>query len=164
MICLTTTPIQIDDLLGHVADASSGATVLFIGTTRDHNQGRRVERLEYEAYAGMAEKELARVAEEAKAQWPLAAIAIVHRVGDVPVGQASVAIAVSSAHRADAFAAGRFAIDRLKEIVPIWKKEYFEGGALWIGDQCCNHGTWQDASLVSDLEPAPADVAATPPR
>lgn len=167
MIRLTAAPICIDDVLGQVADASSGATVLFVGTTRDHNQGRRVERLEYEAYGGMAEKELSRVADEARAKWPLVAIAIVHRIGEVPVGQVSVAIAVSSAHRADAFAAGRFAIDRLKEIVPIWKKEYFEGGALWIGDQCCNHGTWHDPSHTPVDEHkigAPADATSTAPR
>lgn len=156
MISLTRQPILLDDLIDAVGDPAAGATVLFVGTTRDHNQGRRVDRLEYEAYGGMAEKELSRVAEEARARWPLLGLAIVHRIGEVPVGKASVAIAVSSAHRADAFEAGRFAIDRLKEIVPIWKKEYFEGGALWIGDQCCHHGTWHA------LEPGPHEPAGAP--
>ena len=145
MIRLTPDPILLDDLLRAVGDPAAGALVLFVGTTRDHNQGRHVERLEYEAYPGMAEKEMEGIAEEARRRWPLQQVAIVHRTGVVPVGSASVAIAVSSAHRADAFEAARFAIDRLKEVVPIWKKEFFEGGEVWIGDQCCGVGKWSDA-------------------
>ena len=145
MIRLTSEPILLDDLVRAAGDPASGALVLFVGTTRDHNQGRRVERLEYEAYPGMAEREMEKIAEEARRRWPLQKVAIVHRTGVVPVGSASVAIAVSSAHRADAFEAARFAIDRLKEVVPIWKKEFFEGGEVWIGDQCCGVGAWSDA-------------------
>ncbi|MFM7736572.1 MAG: molybdenum cofactor biosynthesis protein MoaE [Alphaproteobacteria bacterium] len=145
MIRLTPDPILLDDLVRAAGDPASGALVLFVGTTRDHNQGRRVERLEYEAYPGMAEREMEKIAEEARRRWPLQQVAIVHRTGVVPVGSASVAIAVSSAHRADAFEAARFAIDRLKEVVPIWKKEFFEGGEVWIGDQCCGTGAWSDA-------------------
>jgi len=89
-----------------------------------------VRGLEYEAYPEMALRELERIGRQACERWPIRKIGIVHRVGPVPVGEASVAIAVSSAHRAAAFEACRFAIDRLKEIVPIWKKEYFEGGAV----------------------------------
>lgn len=145
MIRLTSEPILLDDLVRAAGDPASGALVLFVGTTRDHNQGRRVERLEYEAYPGMAEREMEKIADEARRRWPLQKVAIVHRTGVVPVGSASVAIAVSSAHRADAFEAARFAIDRLKEVVPIWKKEFFEGGEIWIGDQCCGVGAWSDA-------------------
>jgi molybdopterin synthase catalytic subunit len=129
MIRLTPDPILLDDLLAAVGDPKAGAMVLFVGTTRDHNEGRNVERLEYEAYPGMAEREMERIAAEARERWSIARVAVVHRTGVVPVGQASVAIAVSSAHRADAFEAARFTIDRLKELVPIWKKEFFEGGA-----------------------------------
>ncbi len=167
MIRLTDQPIVIDELLDAVADPAAGAVVLFVGTTRDHNQGRRVERLEYEAYAAMAEKELERVAIEARGRWELTRIAVVHRTGAVPVGRASVAIAVSAAHRAAAFEAARFTIDRLKEVVPIWKKEFFEGGAVWIGDQCCQHGTWtghdrgESATADSAAGSAP-DPAADP--
>jgi molybdopterin synthase catalytic subunit len=146
MIRLTPDPILLDDLLAAVGDPKAGAMVLFVGTTRDHNEGRNVERLEYEAYPGMAEREMERIAAEARERWSIARVAVVHRTGVVPVGQASVAIAVSSAHRADAFEAARFTIDRLKELVPIWKKEFFEGGAVWIGDQACRVGTWSDSA------------------
>ncbi len=150
MLRLTDRPIAIDDVLAAVADPAAGATVLFVGTTRDHNDGRRVERLEYEAYAGMAERELGRIAAAARERWPIARIAVVHRTGAVPIGAASVAIAVSAAHRAAAFEAARFAIDRLKEVVPIWKKELFEGGALWIGDQQEREGRWSRAAAEED--------------
>jgi molybdopterin synthase catalytic subunit len=109
--------------------------VTFAGTTRDHNDGRSVTRLEYEAYPEMALAEMRKIGDEARQRWPIADIAIVHRIGVVPIGEASVVIAVSSAHRAAAFAACHFAIDRLKEVVPIWKKEHFEGGEVWIGTQ-----------------------------
>jgi len=125
--------IDVGDVVASVGDSSAGATATFIGMTRDHNGGRVVRFLEYEAYGGMAEQEMERIGREAADRWPICKIAIVHRTGLVPIGEASVAIAVSAAHRAEAFAACRFAIDRLKERVPIWKKEHFEGGEVWIG-------------------------------
>jgi len=91
--------------------------------------------LDYEAYPEMAEKELARIGAEAKQKWPICKMAIVHRLGPVQIGEASVIIAVSSAHRDAAFAASRFAIEEIKKTVPIWKKEVFEGGEVWIGSQ-----------------------------
>lgn len=118
-----------------VAHPSAGAIVTFAGTTRNDNVGRRVIRLEYEAYAPMALSEMRKLALEAGTRWKIVRIAIRHRIGPVAIGETSVAIAVSSAHRAEAFEACRFAIDRLKEIVPIWKKEYFEGGEIWVGCQ-----------------------------
>ena len=118
-----------------VADSHTGATVTFIGTTRDHNDGRAVTRLEYEAYPEMALAEMRKIGDVARQRWPITAIAIVHRIGLVPIGEASVVIAVSAAHRAAAFEACHFAIDRLKEVVPIWKKEHFDGGEVWIGSQ-----------------------------
>jgi molybdopterin synthase catalytic subunit len=147
MFRLTDAPIVIDELLTAVADPTAGAVVLFIGTTRDHNDGRSVARLEYEAYAGMAEKEIERIAAAAKSRWEIARIAVVHRTGVVPIGMASVAIAVSAGHRGPAFEAARFTIDRLKEVVPIWKKEFFAGGAVWIGDQSGSVGTWSDPAV-----------------
>ena len=143
MLLLTDQPIVLDEVLSAVADPAAGAVVVFIGMTRNHNEGRQVEGLEYEAYASMATSELEKIASEARARWPIARIAVAHRTGRVPIGMASVVIAVSSAHRSEAFAAARFTIDRLKETVPIWKKEYFSGGAIWIGDQSCREGTWQ---------------------
>ncbi|HZP44445.1 MAG TPA: molybdenum cofactor biosynthesis protein MoaE [Candidatus Binataceae bacterium] len=118
-----------------VADPSAGAIVSFAGTTRATNSGRRVTRLEYEAYEPMALLEMRKLAHEAGRRWPIIRIAIRHRVGVVAIGEISVAIAVAAAHRGEAFEACRFAIDRLKEIVPIWKKEHFEGGEVWIGCQ-----------------------------
>jgi molybdopterin synthase catalytic subunit len=128
-------PIDVAAVAAAVADPASGATVTFIGTTRDHHDGRAVTQLEYEAFPEMALAELHKIGATATARWPIAKIAIVHRIGIVPIGDASVVIAVSAAHRAPAFAACHFAIDRLKEIVPIWKKEHFAGGAVWIGSQ-----------------------------
>lgn len=128
-------PIDVTALAQAVADPGAGAVTTFVGTTRVHNAGRRVIRLEYEAYETMALNELRKLAEEACRSFELCRIAIQHRIGAVEIGQVSVAIAVSAAHRDAAFAACRFAIDRIKEIVPIWKKEHFDGGEVWIGCQ-----------------------------
>jgi molybdopterin synthase catalytic subunit len=135
MYDIVSQPIDIAAVSAAVSDPGTGATVTFLGTTRDHNDGRKVLRLEYEAYADMAIAEMRKIGDAAKEQWPVAAVAIVHRVGVVPIGEASVVIAVSAAHRRAAFEACHFAIDRLKEVVPIWKKEHFEGGEVWIGSQ-----------------------------
>ncbi len=118
-----------------VADPKAGAIATFLGVTRNHNDGRAVTGLEYEAYPDMAMREMERIGATARERWPIHAIAIVHRVGKVPIGEASVVIAVSSSHRRAAFEACHFAIDRLKEVVPIWKKEIFAGGEVWIGSQ-----------------------------
>ena len=128
-------PIDAATVTAAVADSGTGATVTFIGTTRDHNDGRRVTQLEYEAYPEMAIAEMRRIGATAQQRWPITRIAIVHRIGVVAIGEASVVIAVSAGHRRAAFDACHFAIDRLKEIVPIWKKEHFEGGEVWIGSQ-----------------------------
>lgn len=135
MIAIVDHAIDLQAVCASVGRAASGASVTFIGTTRDHHAGRRVTRLEYEAYPPMALAEMEKIAASARERWPIEAIALVHRIGVVPVGEASVAIAVSAAHRAAAFAASQFAIDRLKEVVPIWKKEHYEGGEIWIGSQ-----------------------------
>jgi molybdopterin synthase catalytic subunit len=127
--------IELDELVAYVTDPEAGAIATFIGTTRNHNDGRRVIALDYEAYPEMAEKELARIGADAEKQWPICRMAIVHRLGPVQIGDASVIIAVSSAHRDAAFAACRFAIEEIKKTVPIWKKEVFEGGEVWIGSQ-----------------------------
>lgn len=135
MIAIVDQPIDLAALAASVGRDASGAVVSFVGTTRDHHDGRRVSRLEYEAYPPMALAEMEKIAATARRDWPIEAIAMVHRIGVVPVGEASVAIAVSAAHRAAAFAACQFAIDRLKEVVPIWKKEHYAGGEIWIGAQ-----------------------------
>ncbi len=135
MFAITERPIDVAALLAAVRDPGAGAVCTFLGTTRGDNAGRRVRRLEYEAFASMATKEMRRLAAEAKRRWPVRRVAMVHRIGVVPVGEASVGIAVASAHRAEAFTACRWLIDRLKAIVPIWKKEHFQGGEVWIGAQ-----------------------------
>ncbi len=128
-------PLDVAVLEKAVAEPGAGATVTFVGTTRHENAGRRVIRLEYEAYEPMALSEMRKIADEAGRRFKITRVATSHRIGVVEIGEASVAIAVSAPHRGEAFDACRFVIDRLKEIVPIWKKEYFEGGEVWIGCQ-----------------------------
>jgi molybdopterin synthase catalytic subunit len=135
MIRITRTRIALDRLVRAVRDPAAGAVVTFLGTTRNENEGRRVVRLEYEAFTTMARREMGALAAEASRRWPIRKVAMAHRTGIVPVGEASVAIVVSAGHRAEAFAACRWLIDRLKEIVPIWKREHFRGGQVWIGAQ-----------------------------
>jgi molybdopterin synthase catalytic subunit/molybdopterin converting factor small subunit len=120
-------PLSLDGVSARVRDPRAGAVVTFQGVTRD------VERLEYEAYAEMAEDVMAQLARDLEARYELCAIAIHHRVGTLGIGEASVAIAVSAPHRQDALAACKEAIDRLKETVPLWKKEVYEGGEEWLG-------------------------------
>jgi molybdopterin synthase catalytic subunit len=115
----------------------------FVGMTRNTNEGRCVIRLEYECYPGMAEKEMEKIALDALTRWSIRKIAMIHRLGQVDIGEASVAIAVSSGHRHAAFEACHFAINQLKAIVPIWKKELYEGGELWIGSQTGTVGSFQ---------------------
>ncbi|MFQ5542141.1 MAG: molybdenum cofactor biosynthesis protein MoaE [Candidatus Binatia bacterium] len=135
MFRVTQKAIELQDLVSFVADPAAGAVATFIGTARDHNDGRKVISLEYEAYPEMAERELARLGEEAGRRWKIHRIAIVHRVGAVRIGEPSVIVAVSASHRHEALEACRFAIEELKKTVPIWKKEVFEGGEVWIGTQ-----------------------------
>lgn len=133
MIRLTRELIDADDLLQRVTRPEAGAVVLFLGTTREMTDGRRTVTLDYEAYDGMAEKKLAELEAEARSRWSLVECVIVHRLGRVPLAEASVAIAVSTPHRADAFAAGQWLIDMLKRDVPIWKQEHWADGASeWV--------------------------------
>ena len=136
---VTAERIDTQALLAEVGAAAAGGTTLFVGTTRNENEGRMVERLEYEAYETMAIDEMRRIGDEIAQRWRVVAVAMVHRVGVVPVGEASVAVAVASGHREEAFAACRYGIDTLKATVPIWKKEYYLGGEHWVGP-CHTHG------------------------
>ncbi len=140
MFAISTTPIDMAAVIAAVADDGAGAVATFGGMTRAHNRGRRVIKLEYEAYDDMAVAEFRRLATEAAGRWPLGRTAIVHRSGVVPVGELSVAVAVSAEHRAEALAACAWLIDGLKHVAPIWKKEHFEGGEVWIGSLAdCEH-------------------------
>jgi molybdopterin synthase catalytic subunit len=115
-----------------VESPACGAVATFVGLVRNHNAGRRVEWLDYEAYPSLAVKTFERIGSEAAARWPEVALAIHHRSGRIAIGEASVVIAAASPHRADAFAACRYAIERVKQIAPVWKHEHFEGGDVWI--------------------------------
>lgn len=133
MVQLITEPIDTAAVLDGVASRRAGAIVLFLGTTREFTGQRRTESLDYECYPLMAEKQMAELETEARRKWPIVECAIVHRLGHLKLGEASVAIAVSSPHRRDAFEAGQWLIDRLKEIVPIWKKEnWADGKSEWV--------------------------------
>jgi molybdopterin converting factor subunit 1 len=132
IIDLTEERLDPGPVIDAVLHPGSGAVVVFLGTVRDEDQGRKVRYLEYDAYRSMAEKEMQRIGEELLARWPAARIAMRHRFGRLEVSETALVIAVSAPHRADAFEACRYAIDRIKEIVPIWKKEVWDDGEAWL--------------------------------
>jgi MoaE-MoaD fusion protein len=132
LIELTAEPLDVHRTEAAVGHPGAGAICSFTGVVRDNNRGEAVTHLEYEAYGGMAEREMRRIADEVAERWPGTRVAMVHRTGQLEIGEASVLISVSAPHRADAFDACRHAIDRLKESVPIWKKEFARSGASWL--------------------------------
>jgi molybdopterin synthase catalytic subunit len=132
---LTADVLSVDSLTSAVLDTAGGpigAVATFVGLVRGENLGRRVAFLEYEAYEPLALKAFARIDEEARAAWPSITLGLHHRTGRLEIGESSIAIVVASAHRAEAFAACRYAIERVKQIAPIWKHEHFDGGEVWI--------------------------------
>lgn len=129
---VTPAPLDVAGVSSALGAPGDGAVTTFVGLVRDHNAGHRVLWLDYEAHAPLAVKAFEQIAVEAEARWPEARLAIHHRIGRVEVGEASVVIAAASPHRAEAFSACRYAIERLKQIAPIWKHEHFEGGDVWI--------------------------------
>lgn len=133
MIELCWGPLSTEKCVGAVRRVGAGGIVVFIGSVRDMSDGKQVEYLEYEAYEPMALQKLNEVAAEAKARWPVLAIAMQHRVGRLEIGDDAVVVAVACPHRAESFEACRYVIDRLKQVVPIWKKEHGEGGDVWVG-------------------------------
>ena len=129
---VTDAPLSVDDVLGRLADPAIGAVGTFVGVVRAETHGRETRYLEYEAYPEMAEKQLRRIGQEIRQRWPsIREVAIVHRIGRLDIGQTIVVIAVTSAHRREVFSATHYAIDRLKQIVPIWKKEVWADGEEW---------------------------------
>jgi molybdopterin synthase catalytic subunit len=133
MISLTHQPIDASAILADIGSRDAGAAVLFLGVTREFTQGRRTVALDYECYPEMAEKKLAELEAEARRRWPIIGCVVVHRLGRLELGEASIAIAVSSPHRADAFAAGQWLIDTIKQDVPIWKQEHWaDGTSQWM--------------------------------
>ncbi|HEX6463274.1 MAG TPA: molybdenum cofactor biosynthesis protein MoaE [Vicinamibacterales bacterium] len=141
-------PLDVMAVAATVAGARDGAVATFVGLVRDHNAGRRVLWLDYEAYPALAVKAFEQVSAEAAARWPDARIAIHHRTGRIEIGEASVAIAAASHHRGDAFAACRYAIERVKQIAPIWKHEHFDGGDVWIEGASANPADDQARTLA----------------
>ena len=133
-VWVTDDEIDADEVVGLVGSDRDGAVVVFHGITRDHNEGRAVLWLEYEAYSPMAEDVMSQIILEMREKWEIGDVAVCHRTGRVDIGETSMVLAVSAAHRRPAFESALYFIDRLKEVVPIWKKEYFEGGEVWIGE------------------------------
>ena len=143
--CLTRERINAEQIANNLKSAEDGAVVVFDGIVRNHSRGRRTRYLEYSAYEPMAAAELEKLAQQALATYPVRDVRIVHRLGTLQIGETSVLVVVSSAHRAAAFDAARWIIDTLKKTVPIWKKEYFEDGAVW-----------------ADGEPFPPEISISP--
>lgn len=131
-------PIVVEEVTNKVARREAVAITTFIGTVRELTKGKRTLHLEYEAYKPMAVKQLTKIGEEINGKWPDAKVAIKHRVGRLEIMDIAVVIAVSSPHRKVAYEANEYAIERIKQIVPIWKKEFWEDGTMWIGDQLEN--------------------------
>ena len=136
---VTPEPLDPEKLVSHVRKDEAGAVVLFYGVVRDNNKGRRVEHLEYDAYPEMAEKVMRDLAGEIMGRFPVTDIAIQHRTGRLEIGEASLLIAVSSPHRKEGFQAAAALVDRFKEVVPVWKKEVWEGGEEWIEGEPLKH-------------------------
>ena len=132
MIKIIDKKIRVDELIQSVVDSRGGAIDVFIGTTRNNTSGKAVVQLDFESYTPMAIKEFEKIVNRAREQWDILKYAIVHRIGTVPIGEEAVVIAVSTPHRDHAFKACRFIIDELKKTVPIWKKEVFEDGEVWV--------------------------------
>lgn len=133
MIYITQNPLNEIEITETVRKNSNGAVITFLGTTRDFSEGRNVLYLEYEAYQPMAENMLKQIIKEIKDKWDITDMSIAHRVGKLKIGEISLIVAIGSPHRKEAIDATDYAIDRIKKIVPIWKKEFFEGGEVWIG-------------------------------
>ena len=139
---IRTEPLSLDEVVARVSHEGAGAVATFLGTVRDHNEGRAVTLLEYEAYGSMAESELARIAAEIEREIPGCRVAATHRVGALRVGDVAVACAASAPHRREAFRACRLLIDRIKATLPIWKREHGPDGPYWVG--------WEDARCAAD--------------
>jgi molybdopterin synthase catalytic subunit len=142
-VALREEALSADEALSHVQHAGAGAVCLFLGTVRDHNDGRAVVKLEYQAYAAMAVAEMKRIADELTAETPGVRVAVLHRTGSLAVGDVAVVCAASAPHRAEAYAACRALIDGVKARVPIWKREHGPDGAYWVG--------WEDARCGDEV-------------
>jgi molybdopterin synthase catalytic subunit len=149
-VALRDAALSLDEALAHVQHAGAGAVCLFLGMVRDHNDGRAVVRLEYEAYPAMALAEMTRIADELAAETPGVRLAVLHRTGSLVVGDVAVVCAASAPHRGEAYAACRALIDRVKARVPIWKREHGPDGAYWVGWEDARCGDEPHLHAVSD--------------
>lgn len=145
-------PVDVEQVRQKVLNRNAGAVTLFIGTVREITNGKKTLHLEYQAYPAMAIKMFEQIAKEIQEQWPEAIVAITHRVGRLDISDIAVVIAVSSPHRKVAYMANEYAIDRIKQIVPIWKKEHWEDGTEWIGDQLENIPYPQGTPVIQEEE------------
>jgi len=132
MITITETQLDIQSFTDYVLGDQNGAVNTFLGVTRNSTNGRAVVKLEYECYLPMAQKKLVEIKDEAARKWEISSVAIGHRIGTLDIGETSLVVAVSGPHRAAVFEVCQYIVDRIKEIVPIWKKEFFEDGAIWV--------------------------------
>ena len=156
MIVITDRELDPEQFTNLVRSDTNGAVVTFLGTTRDSFEGKKVLRLEYEAYEEMAYRKLEEIRQELKAEFGVADVAIAHRIGVVDIGEISLVVAVASPHRSEAFHACHEAVNRLKHVVPIWKKEFYEGGEHWVA--CQDHEfTHQPAETPIEAPAIPAD-------
>ena len=145
MITITEAPLNPEEVMQKVLHDTNGGVVTFLGTTRLYTDDRRVLYLEYEAYQPMAEKMIREIAQEVRERWGIEHMAVAHRVGRLEIGEISLVVAMASPHRKEAFEACHYAVDRIKEIAPIWKKEVFEDGEVWVG--CGEH---HDTPVAAD--------------
>ncbi|MEF3351845.1 molybdenum cofactor biosynthesis protein MoaE [Paenibacillus sp. GYB006] len=159
LFVITDQPIEAEEVISKVKRREAGAITLFLGTVRELTFGKRTLFLEYEAYPSMAVKQLERIGEEVRERWADTCVAITHRIGRLEISDVAVAIAVSSPHRKAAYEANEYIIERIKQIVPIWKKEYGEDGSEWVGDQL-NQVTYPEGRpLLHDLSKEEMDNA-----
>lgn len=149
MIAITHEELCPEAITDAVKQDSNGAVVTFLGSTRDSTAERNVLYLEYEAYRPMADNQLARIVDEIQEKWGIENVSIAHRLGRLEIGDISLVVAIASPHRKEAFEASAYAIDRIKQIVPIWKKEFFEGGEVWVGSQEDECAKQANAAAVS---------------
>ena len=154
LLAIGVEPLALDSLMAAVTDrgdatGSDGAVATFLGLVRNHNVGRVVQHLEYEAYEPLALRAFERIDQEIQARWPDVRLALHHRIGRIEIGGASVAIATASPHRGHAFSACRYAIERIKQIAPIWKREFFDGGDVWIEGATADP---DDAAALAEAE------------
>jgi molybdopterin synthase catalytic subunit len=152
MIEITYQPLEPESITSQVRKDTNGAVVTFLGTTRVFSEGKRVVKLEYEAYEEMALKKLEEVRQEVRAEFGIDDVAIAHRIGPVDIGQISLVVAVASPHRKEAFLACHKIVDRVKQIVPIWKKEVFEDGSRWVACEDHDFSPLEAASASSDSD------------